>query len=220
MPGLAPRSTRSSATGSRPCSSRWTAGSSRSPASAIRCARTRRAALARVRALGWRLGILSGDHARVVAAVGAALGLGPGECRGGVSPEDKLRAVAAGLTEGPVVMVGDGVNDAAALAAATVGIAVHGGAEAALAAADVFVTRPGVARIAELLDGARRDDARGAAQPRLLARLQRDRRVPGHGGVLNPLVAAILMPLSSLTVIISSYRARTFRPPAHGEAPS
>jgi cbb3-type cytochrome oxidase maturation protein len=125
-----------------------------------------RAALARVRGLGWRLGILSGDHARVVAAVGAGLGLELDRCRGGVSPEGKLDAVAAAFTEGPVVMVGDGVNDAAALAAATVGIAVHGGAEAALAAADVFVMRP--------------DDPHGPAQPGLLARLQRDRRRPGH----------------------------------------
>ena len=113
-------------------------------------------ALRRVRALGWRVGVLSGDHPAVVAAAGRRLGLAPGECRGGVPPEDKVRLVSRGIADGPVVMVGDGVNDAAALAAATVGIAVHGGAEAALAAADVFVTRPGVGRIAELLDGARR----------------------------------------------------------------
>ena len=100
------------------------------------------AALDRVRALGWRPGILSGDDARIARAAGDRLGLPAPDCRGGVSPEDKLRAVLASGAEGPVVMVGDGVNDAAALAAATVGIAVAGGAEAALAAADVFWCAP------------------------------------------------------------------------------
>ena len=175
------------------------------------------AALDRVRELGWRPGILSGDHPLVVAAVGRRLGLLPAESRGGVAPEDKLRAVTG--AEGPVVMVGDGVNDAAALAAATVGIAVHGGAEAALAAADVFVTRPGVARIAELLDGSRR--AMRVVRRNLAFSLAYN--VVGvalaMSGVLNPLVAAILMPLSSLTVIASSYRARTFRPRTGEAAP-
>ncbi len=168
------------------------------------------AALDRVRALGWRPGILSGDDPRIARAAGDRLGLPASDCRGGVSPEDKLRAVLASGAEGPVVMIGDGVNDAAALAAATVGIAVAGGAEAALTAADVFVVRPGVGRIAELLDGARRT-----------MRVVRRNLIFSLGynvigvtlamtGVLNPLVAAILMPLSSLTVILSSYRARTF----------
>jgi Cu2+-exporting ATPase len=167
-------------------------------------------AVARVRALGWRPGILSGDDARIARAAGARLGLDTADCRGGVTPEDKLRTVLGGAAEGPVVMVGDGVNDAAALAAATVGIAVAGGAEAALTAADVFVARPGVTRIAELLEGARR--AMRVVRRNLVFSLGYN--VVGvtlaMTGVLNPLVAAILMPLSSLTVIVSSYRARTF----------
>jgi Cu2+-exporting ATPase len=135
-----------------------------------------------------------------------------------VAPEDKLRLVLASAGEGPVVMIGDGVNDAAALAAATVGIAVAGGAEAALTAADVFVARPGAARIAELLDGARR--AMRVVRRNLVFSLGYN--VIGvtlaMAGLLNPLVAAVLMPLSSLTVIVSSYRARTFIRPAREAA--
>ncbi len=177
-----------------------------------------REALERVRALGWHVGILSGDHPGVVAALGRRLGLDPGECLGGMAPEDKLAAVADGAAGGPVVMVGDGVNDAAALAAASVGIAVHGGAEAALAAADVFVTRPGVVRIVELCEGARRG-LRVVRRNLVFSLVYNTVGVAlAMSGLLNPLVAAILMPLSSLTVIVSSYRARTFRPCAGGTA--
>jgi Cu2+-exporting ATPase len=177
-------------------------------------------ALARMRELGWRLGLLSGDHPEVVASVARRLGFDPSDCRGGVAPEQKLELVAAGAAEGPVVMLGDGVNDAAALAAAAVGIAVHGGAEAALAAADVFVTRPGVAPVVELLDGARRT-MRVVRRNLAISLVYNVAGVSlAMAGLLDPLIAAVLMPLSSLTVIMSSYQARSFRAPARAERAS
>ncbi len=174
------------------------------------------AVIARVRAGGWRVGILSGDDPRIVAAVAVTLGIGADDVRGGVSPEGKVEAVRAARAAGPVVMVGDGVNDAAALAAATCGIAVHGATEASVDAADVFVRRPGLAPVAELLDGARAT----------LRVIRRNLRVSliynliggtlAVTGLIHPLVAAVMMPLSSLTVLVSSSRSRGFRGP---EAP-
>jgi len=131
-----------------------------------------------------------------------------------VRPEEKLRVVADEAARGRVAMAGDGVNDAAALAAATVGIGVHGGAEAALAAADVYSARPGVAPLADLVDGARR--TMGVIRRNLVFSLLYNLAGVGlaMAGLLDPIGAAILMPLSSLTVTISSYRARTFDGPA------
>jgi P-type Cu2+ transporter len=179
------------------------------------------AVLGRVRAAGWRVCILSGDHPAAVAAIGAQLGLDRDACLGHVAPEDKLRHVELARAAGPVVMVGDGINDAGALAAATVGIGVHGGAEAVLAAADVFVTHPGLAPVAELLEGARR--TLWVVRRNLACSLGYNAIAVALAmtGRLDPIAAAILMPLSSVTVILSSYRARTFRARAtpRGDAP-
>ncbi len=168
------------------------------------------ASIAELRRLGCEVGILSGDHPSVVAAVGRQLGIALEDCRGAATPEDKLAAVQACKDRGGVVMVGDGVNDAAALAAATVGISVHGGAEASLQACDAFLTRPGLASVVELLTGARRTVR--VIQRNIVFSLIYNLIGTGlaMSGLLHPLVAAIMMPLSSLTVVSSSFRSRTF----------
>ena len=166
--------------------------------------------LASIRARGWELEILSGDHPLVVQSVAREVGLDAESARGGANPEQKLEAVRQASGEGTVAMVGDGVNDAAALAAATVGIGVHGGAEAVLAAADVFLGSPGLSPVVDLLRGARR--TLGVIRRNLVFSLLYNIvavsfAITGH---MSPLLAAILMPLSSMTVVLSSYRAKTF----------
>jgi soluble P-type ATPase len=162
---------------------------------------------------GLRVEILSGDEPGTVLAVGRALGLAPEHCHGGLGPEDKVKAVEHAKREAPVFMVGDGVNDAAALAAATVGIAVQGGAEASLATADVYLGRPGVAALVELFTGA----------TRTLSVIRRCLMVSlGYNviaaslavtGVVNALQAAILMPVASFTVLGMALWMRTFASP-------
>lgn len=170
------------------------------------------ASVKRLRALGWRVALLSGDHPAVVRATAQRLGLDLADAMGGASPEDKLKRVEEARTHGTVAMVGDGVNDAAAIAAATVGVGVHGGAEASMSAADVYLSRPGLGPLVELVEGARRTmlvirnniifsiayNILGAT----LALL----------GVLDPLIAAVLMPMSSLSVVFASWRGRSFDP--------
>lgn len=168
-------------------------------------------ALADLQARGHRLVILSGDHPDVVSAVADQLGVSFETARGGVSPEGKLEFVEEAVRSGRVVVVGDGVNDAAALAAASVGIAVQGSAEASLRAADVFITQGGLRRVVELFDGAKR--TAGVIRQNLVFSLFYNLvgAALAVAGAIGPLVAAILMPASSLTVVTNSYRSRTFR---------
>lgn len=165
-----------------------------------------RSCVAALQAQGFDIGILSGDHPAVARAVGRQLGLPEDRCLGGLSPEDKLDNVKR--CSGPVVMVGDGVNDAAALAAATIGVAVHGGAETCFAAADVFLQRPGISNLTDLVQGARRTTR--TIRNNIVFSLVYNAFGAGMaiGGLLNPLLAAVLMPISSLVVVTNSFRFR------------
>lgn len=170
-----------------------------------------RASIERLQSAGWQVRMLSGDHPDVVKRVGQHVGIHPDACRGGASPEDKLDVVRdASLGSRTVVMVGDGVNDAAALAAASVGIAVHGGAEASLAAADVYLNTPGLSPIVALTLASRRTMRIIRRNFALSLFYNIFAALLAVTGVINPLIAAVLMPLSSLTVVLSSYQSRTF----------
>lgn len=162
------------------------------------------------RQAGWNVGILSGDHADVVAHIGSKLGLPRRQSRGELSPEDKLEIVRSEDRQaGPVVFVGDGVNDAAALAAADVGIATSGAAEASLQAASVYC--PGSLDEVDRLLAASTATVR--AIHRLLAVSLSYNILAGFaaiGGYINPLVAAVLMPISSLTVTALAFASTTF----------
>jgi Cu2+-exporting ATPase len=177
-----------------------------------------RRTVAALRARGARVRILSGDHPDVVARVGARLDLPPEDALGGLTPEAKRDLVAQIVARpdraGSVVMAGDGVNDAAALALADVGIAVHGGTGATIAAADVVITREGVTPIVDVLDGARR--LRGVVVRNLAFSLAYNAAasVLALAGLVGPLIAAVLMPISSLIVVLSSAFTRTFARPS------
>lgn len=163
----------------------------------------------RFRDAGWNVGILSGDHRDVVASIASQLGLPQGHAHGELTPEEKLATVRDADRAGSVVFVGDGVNDAAALAAADVGIATSGAAEASLQAASIYSPGP-LADLPTLLS-ASGQTVRGIR--RLLAVSLTYNICAGIAailGVITPLIAAVLMPVSSLTVTLMAFAVQTF----------
>ncbi len=106
------------------------------------------AGVAALRALGIDSVMLTGDNRRTGQAIGGALGIA---VQAELLPEDKVAAVAALKARGPVAMVGDGINDAPALATADVGIAMGGGTDVALETADVALLRGAVTGVADLV---------------------------------------------------------------------
>ncbi len=181
------------------------------------------ASLMALKAQGHRLHLLSGDHPDTVQDMAQTLARRAADpelfesVRGGVSPEEKLariqvlaRSSHAAHPMRYAVMVGDGINDAGALAAADVGVAVDNAAEASRLSAQVFLPVPGVSEICSLTEGARRTlltVRRGIVFSLVYNLLGISAAALG---MLGPLGAAILMPVSSLTVVTNAFKSKTF----------
>lgn len=164
----------------------------------------------RLRRGGWQVGILSGDHPEIVHRLADRLSIPLRLAVGGLSPEEKVEHVERAARQGTAVMIGDGINDAAALAAADVGISVHGGAELSLQVAPVYLAGPGLKGAAELCEAARR--AVGAIRRNFAVSLTYNAIAVGLAiaGKIDPLVAAVLMPINSLSMVAMTLASRTF----------
>ncbi|MDT0307127.1 heavy metal translocating P-type ATPase [Streptomyces sp. DSM 44917] len=169
-------------------------------------------AIRRLRDLGLTPILLTGDNAAVARAVAAEAGIDPELVIAEVLPEEKVDAVRRLQAEGrTVAMVGDGVNDAAALATADLGLAMGTGTDAAIEAGDLTLVRGDLRAAADAIRLSRRTlrtiqgnlfwafGYNAAALPLAAA------------GLLNPMLAGAAMAFSSVSVVANSLRLRTFR---------
>jgi len=170
-----------------------------------------RAAVARLRALGLAVGLVTGDHAGAARLAAGAAGID--DVRADVLPEDKVAAVRAARSAGRRVLVaGDGLNDAAALAAADVGVAMARGADVSIHAADVVVRSQRLGALADLVELSRATFRR-IRENLAFALVYNAVAVPlAVVGVLEPLAAAVAMSLSSLAVTANAIRLLRFEP--------
>jgi Cu+-exporting ATPase len=167
-------------------------------------------AIAKLTALGLTPILLTGDNPGAAAAVAALVGIS--DVRSGVTPEGKLAVIRELQAAGRVVaMVGDGVNDAAALAASDLGIAMGTGTDAAIAASDITVMASDLAVVADAIRLAR--STLGTIKGNLFwAFAYNVAAIPiAMAGLLNPLVAGAAMAFSSVFVVTNSLRLRSFR---------
>jgi Cu+-exporting ATPase len=170
-------------------------------------------AITRLRALGLRPALLTGDNEAVARSVAAQVGIEPEAVVADVMPAGKVAAVQRMQAQGRVVaMVGDGVNDAAALAQADLGLAMGTGTDVAIEASDLTLVRGDLLVVADAIRLSRRtlSTIKGnlfwafaynvAALPLAAA------------GLLTPMLAGAAMAFSSVFVVSNSLRLRRFRP--------
>ncbi|KUG57321.1 carbonate dehydratase [Kocuria rosea subsp. polaris] len=170
-----------------------------------------RAAIARLKELGLRPMLLTGDNEPVARAVAAEAGIAAEDVVADVSPEGKVAVVRDLQDDGRVVaMVGDGVNDAAALAQADLGIAMGAGTDAAIEAADITVVRSDVGSVPTAIALSRR--TLSIIKSNLFwAFAYNTVAVPvAAAGLLNPVIAGAAMAFSSVFVVLNSLRLRGF----------
>jgi len=168
------------------------------------------AAVARLRSQKVRTVLLTGDNAG--AAAQAAKTLGIDDVRAGLLPAEKARVVMELRREGLVAMVGDGVNDAPALAAADVGIAMGTGTDVAMQTAGITLMRGDPALVAQALDISHRTYAK-IRQNLFWAFFYNAVGIPlAASGLLSPMIAGAAMAFSSVSVVANALLLRRWKP--------
>jgi Cu+-exporting ATPase len=170
-----------------------------------------KAAIERLHGLGLRTVMLTGDSEGAAASVGRTVGID--EVRAGILPADKAAAVVA-LRDGDkevVAMVGDGINDAPALAAADIGIAMAGGTDVAMETAGITLMRGDLSLVADAIELSRRT-TRKIWQGLFWAFAYNVLGIPlAAAGFLSPMVAGGAMALSSVSVVANALLLRRWR---------
>ena len=166
--------------------------------------------------------MITGDAEATAMSVASALGIDPAHVRAGVAPRDKAAAV-RGIQQGGqrvVAMVGDGINDAPALAEADLGVAMGSGTDVAIEAADIALISPSLAGVTRAMALAQRTYAT-IRQNLFWAFVYNIVLIPvAASGWLRPSFAAAAMALSSVSVVTNSLRLRRTRLGALGESDS
>jgi Cu+-exporting ATPase len=172
-------------------------------------------AVSQLRALGLTPVLLTGDNATVAAAVAREVGIdeGPDTVIAEVLPQDKVEVVKRLQAQGKVVaMVGDGVNDAGALAQADLGLAMGTGTDVAIEASDLTLVRGDLRAAADAIRLARRT-LKVIKGNLFWAFAYNLAALPlAAAGLLNPMIAGAAMAFSSVFVVSNSLRLRGFRP--------
>lgn len=178
------------------------------------------AAIAQLRAMGIETVMLTGDAERTAKAMQRQVGTD--RVIAGVLPAEKERIVRQLSAKAPVAMVGDGINDAPALARADVGIAIGAGTDIALSSADVVLMHSDLADVPAALDLSRAT-MRNIKQNLFWALFYNAICIPVAAGVfawagfsLNPMIAAAAMSVSSVCVVTNALRLRGWKPKAEG----